>query len=397
MSLKVLVAPLRYVQGPNALAHLGEQLQEIGIKNPLLLASQSARKAIGGIASRSLHQGGISHSFCDFGGECTWDEIKRVKDLCIAGSHDAIISCGGGKTLDTGRAAAAASAVNPEKSPPEFFPRFGAAVACINIPTVAATDASTSAVSIVYSEKGAVEAALAFPTNPAMVLVDTTVIARSPVRMLVAGMGDALATYFEADMSRRTGTPSVQTGAQSTRAAQALGRLCLDTLLEHGTQAKTEAEAQVPGPALEAVTEANVLLSGLGFESGGLSASHAIGHAFHSIHERFEIDLYHGELVAFGTLTQLVLEGRGPAYLGKIFRFCKSVGLPTTFDEMRLKDVTDEDLMTVADFASKHVIIRSMPEGRQQADKDGRFYDQQAVFHALKITDALGRSLGDRD
>ena len=154
MSLKVLVAPLRYVQGPNALAQLGEQLRMIGIKNPLLLMSPSARKAIGDIASRSLDQSSISYSLCDFTGECTWDEIGRVKDLCIAGGHDAIISCGGGKTLDTGRAAAARSAVNPEKSPPEFFPQFGASVACINIPTVAATDASTSAVSLVYSRRG---------------------------------------------------------------------------------------------------------------------------------------------------------------------------------------------------------------------------------------------------
>jgi glycerol dehydrogenase len=396
MALKILIAPLRYVQGPNALARLGEQLGTINVRNPLFLVSPSARKAMGDALTESLDQSGISYAFADFRGECTWDEIKRVKNLCIEGHHDGIISCGGGKTLDTGRSAAAGSAINVEKSPPEFIPRFGASVACINIPTVAATDASTSAVSLVYSTQGAVEAALAFPTNPAMVLVDTAVIARSPVRLLVAGMGDALATYFEADMSRRTGTPSVQTGAQSTLAAQALGKLCLEILLDYGAQAKAEAEAQVAGPGVEAVAEANVLLSGLGFESGGLSAAHAVGLAFHHIAERFEIHQYHGELVAFGTLTQLLLEGRKPEYLEKIFRFCRSVGLPTTFAEMNLRNVTDEDLMRVADFASRHMIIRSMPEGNPEADKDGRFYDYLAIFYALKATDAFGRSLRAR-
>lgn len=393
MAVKILIAPLRYVQGPGVLAQLGEQLQAIGICNPLILVSRSARKEIGGMVTASLTGSGIHHAFVDFGGECTWDEISRVKELCIQGGHDAIISCGGGKTIDTGRAAASQSAVNVEVSPPESIEHFGAGVACINIPTVAATDASTSAVSLVYNEQGTVEAALSFPKNPAMVLVDTAVIARSPVRLLVAGMGDALATYYEADMCRRTGSLSLQTGAHSTLAAQALGRLCLDILLDYGLQAKREAEARTAGPALEAVAEANVLLSGIGFESGGLSASHAIGQAFHHSSERFKTHLYHGELVAFGTLTQLILERRKPEYLQRIFLFCKSVGLPTNFDEMGLMNLTDEDLMIVADHASRHVIIGSMPGGRSEADKDGRFYDHTGIYFALKAVDAFGRSI----
>jgi glycerol dehydrogenase len=393
MSLKIFVAPLRYVQGPDALSQLGEQLDIIGVGRPLLLVSKSARKVTGEVATESLRRNDLPHAFTDFGGECTWDEIERVRETCIKGGHDAIISCGGGKTIDTGRAAAAASAVMVNKFPPEFIPRIGASVACINIPTVAATDASTSASSLVYNQQGVMEAALAFPTNPAMVLVDTGVIARAPARLLVAGMGDALATFFEADVCRRTGTPSFHTGAQSTMTAQTVARLCLQILLEHGLQATKEAEAGVPGPGIEAVTEANVLLSGLGFENGGLSAAHALEGAFHLIPNRFETHLYHGELVAFGTLTQLVLEARDPEFLERIFRFCKSVGLPTTFSEMTLTNVTDEDLKTIADGASKSIIIRSMPEGRSQADENGRFYDHLSIFRALKATDALGRSI----
>ena len=84
------------------------------------------------------------------------------------------------------------------------------------------------------------------------------------------------------------------------------------------------------------------LLSGLGFESGGISASHAVGHGFHHIPEFFEVPQYHGELVAFGTLVQLLLERRKPAFLDTVFGFCVSVGLPITFAEMTLKDLTDE-------------------------------------------------------
>lgn len=400
MALKILLAPSRYIQGPNALAQLGEQLRGIGIANPLLLVgidSPTARETVVRAAEESLNRCGIGHSLVDFGGECTWDEIKRVKDLCIKGRHDAIVSCGGGKTIDTGRSAASESAVSVEKSPPEFIPQLGASVACVNIPTVITSSAATSAISLIYSDQGVGEAVLTFQSNPAMVLADTEVIARSPVRLLVAGIGDALATYFEADVSRRTGTPCLQTGAHSTLAARALGRLCLEVLLDYGTQAIAEAETHTPGPGIEAVTEANLLLSGLGAESGGLSAAHAIETSFRHIQERFEIHLYHGELVAFGCLTQLVLEGRKPEYLERFFRFCRTVGLPTTFEELRLRNVTDEDLITVADSACRRKIIGSMPGGRKEADEDGRYYDHRAVYHALKATDAFGRSSGKEE
>ena len=220
MPLKILVAPLRYVQGPDALRRLGEQLLALGIKNPLVLASPSAKKAVASAITECLESRDLNHAFVDFGGQCTWKEVERIKNICVKGDHDAIVSCGGGKTLDAGRCAASGPAVNVEKEPPEVFSKFGAGVPCINIPTVASTDAPTSAVSLIYTEKGTIEATMVFPTNPAMVLVDTSVIARAPVRLLVAGMGDALATFFEADMNHRTERPRFK-HAPSARARPA--------------------------------------------------------------------------------------------------------------------------------------------------------------------------------
>lgn len=394
MPIRVLVAPLRYVQGPNALLQLGEHLQILGIRNPLVLAPENVREVVGPAIVGSLESRQLAYSFLDFGGECTWKEIERTKNTCIRGRHDAIVSCGGGKTIDTGRCAAAKSAVNVEKNPPEAFPDFGAGVPCVNVPTIASTDAPTSSVSLVYSEKGTIEATMVFPTNPTMVLVDTSVIARSPVRLLVAGMGDALATYFEADMNYRTGTPSIQTGAHSTRTVRALGKLCFDLLMEYGKQAKAEAEAGLPGPGIEAIAEANVLLSGLGFESAGLSVAHAVGQAFHYIRERFREPLFHGELVAFGTLTQLILEQRSPEFLDVVFGFCKAVGLPTTFDEMKLDNVGDEELETVALAASRDILIRSFAGASIERDELGRFYDHKEVLNGIKVADAYGVAFG---
>jgi glycerol dehydrogenase len=389
---RIMLAPLRYVQGPGALSEMGAQVETLGIRNPLVLVDRNARRYVETPLVVGFDPRGITYKFVDFGGECAWPEIERVKGLCVGGDHDAVISCGGGKTLDTGRCVAAGRAMNVEKTPPEVFAKLGAGVPCINVPTIAATDASTSAASLVYADDGTLEATIVFPTNPTMVLVDTSVIAKAPVRLLVSGMGDALATYFEADMCLRTSGPSVQTRAQSTRTAQALARLCFDILMDYGVQARIEAEAQVPGPALEAVVEANVLLSGLGFESGGLSAAHAIGHAFHHIRHLFEKPLFHGELVAFGTLVQLVMEGRKPDFLDTVFGFCRAVGLPTTFSEMTLKGIAESALETVALVASRDILIQSFTGAKTERDGQGRFFDHQEILRSMKAADAYGKA-----
>jgi glycerol dehydrogenase len=362
-----------------------------GITNPLIMASPSALKACQEIMAQSLDASGIKHAFLEFHQECTFEEIYRVRDVCLEGKHDAIISCGGGKAMDTGRAAAAGFAINPGTSPPEIFNPLGADVHCIQVPTVAASDAATASVSVFYNEHGRQEGAVMMQKNPTMVLVDTQIIAQAPVRTLVAGMGDALATYFEADVCRRTDSPAI-TGGHAPRTILMMARLSFDTLMEFGKAAIGEVEAGVTGPALEAVVEANILLSGLGYESGGLAAAHAIAGSLTFIHDHFDPSPYHGELVAFGTLTQLFMEERDSEFLDIIFGFCKEVGLPTTFQEMGLEQVTDESLRMVAGHASKSILMSSMPKAKKTPDEENRFYDPDEIFRCLKETDNRGRT-----
>lgn len=97
------------------------------------------------------------------------------------------------------------------------------------MPTIASTDAPCSALSVIYSDEGVFEKYLFLPANPNMVLVDTAVVAAAPVRLLVAGMGDALATYFEARACEASGATTVW-AAKTTLAAMGLARLCYDTL-----------------------------------------------------------------------------------------------------------------------------------------------------------------------
>jgi glycerol dehydrogenase-like iron-containing ADH family enzyme len=60
----------------------------------------------------------------------------------------------------------------------------------------------------------------------------------------------------------------------------------------------------------------------------------------------------HGEKVNFGTLTQFALEDRPTREYNEFVSFCMSVGLPTTFADLDLANVSKEELETVAKAAT---------------------------------------------
>ena len=114
-------------------------------------------------------------------------------------------------------------------------------------------------------------------------------------------------------------------------------------------RAKVALEAGACTVAVEKVIEANTLLSGIGFESGGLAGAHAIHNGFTVLEECHH--MYHGEKVAFGTITQLVLEDVSADELEDIIGFCIEVGLPVTLKELGIEEVTKEKIMAVAEAA----------------------------------------------
>lgn len=210
--------------------------------------------------------------------------------------------------------------------------------------------------------------------------MDTNIIANAPARFLVSGMGDALATYFEAracDISKATN----MAGLLPAKSAYALAKLCYQTLLDDGYKAKLAVENKVVTPAVENIIEANTYLSGIGFESGGLAAAHAIHNGFTVMHECH--DLFHGEKVAFGTLVQLVMENSPMEEINEVLDFCISVGLPTTLEEMGIKEIKSEDIMEVAKAATAQgETIYNMPFE----------VTAESVYAAILTADSLGRN-----
>ena len=227
-------------------------------------------------------------------------------------------------------------------------------------PTIASTDAPTSALSVIYTEDGAFEKYIFYSKNPELVLVDTKVIAGAPKRLLASGIADGLATWVEARaVQQRNGTTML--GQRQSLAGVAIAKKCEETLFADGLQAIAACEAKVVTPALENIIEANTLLSGVGFESGGLAAAHAIHNGFTALTGDIH-HLTHGEKVAYGTLTQLFLENRPKEELEKYIRFYQKIGMPTTLKEMHLENASYEDLLKVGQQATiEGETIHQMP------------------------------------
>jgi glycerol dehydrogenase len=327
--LSVFCSPARYTQGRDATAELGREMAELGLTGPaLIVAGRSAVRLLSATWEASLGRAGIAYQVYRFGGECSPGEVARAGDEARKLGARVIVGAGGGKVLDTARAAAA-----------------DLGLPVVNCPTVASSDAPCSALSVLYTDEGAFHSYRIYRKNPELVLVDTQVIAQGPPRLLVAGMGDALATWFEAQTCAEAHVRNMRGGA-STRTALALARLCYEMLLADGADALRAVEARAVTPALERLVEANTLLSGLGFESSGLAAAHAMHNGLTAAPGTHAY--YHGEKVAFGLLVQLVLEGRPRAVLDEVLAFATQVGLPVTLAEVGLADADEELLRQVA-------------------------------------------------
>lgn len=325
---RIFISPSKYVQGPGELTRLGEYAKAYG-DHALVVISEGGLRRSGDVITASLEAAGVAHTYDNFNGECSQAEIDRLVEVFRASGADFVVGVGGGKIFDTAKAVAAA-----------------VDVPVVIVPTIAATDAPCSALSVIYTDDGQFKEYQFFKQNPNLVLMDTDVISKSPVRLTVSGMGDALATYFEARACKRSDATTCA-GGHVTEAAMALARLCYETLIADGLKAKLALEAGACTESVEKVIEANTLLSGLGFESAGLAGAHAIHNGMTAMPETHAF--YHGEKVAFGTLTQLVLENAEELY--EVLDFCVEVGLPVTFAQLGVEDASWERVLEVARLA----------------------------------------------
>jgi glycerol dehydrogenase len=326
--------PGKYIQRRGEIDRLAAHVAPLGTK-ALVLIDKVMFEALKPRVEKGLG-GDIEARFERFNGECSWAEIKRVTAIASDAGVGVVVAVGGGKTIDTAKV----TAMNT-----------GARI--VVVPTIASTDAPCSAVAVVYDEHGVFVESLRLARNPDVVAVDPEVVVAAPARFLVAGIGDALSTWFEARSNLESRTDNyVAGGFPATQAGIAIAEKCHEVLMRDGLKARAAVEEGLCTTAVENIIEANTLLSGLGFENCGCSAAHGIHDALTQLEETH--GFLHGEKVAFGVLCLLMLEDRDPDEIEAMIHFCRAMGLPTTLADLKIVEDVEAKIERVAAAALKN-------------------------------------------
>ena len=365
---KVLVSPQRYIQGPGVINHIGSYLSLLNVKSAGLLASERGLATQGAIVLDSLKNAGIGGVSSKFNGECSRLEIETQVEYFRPLRVGCLIAAGGGKLTDTGKAIA-----------------HRLDVPVVVLPTLASNDAPCSALSVLYTQQGVADSVEFYPVNPALVVVDTDVIAQADERFLVSGIGDAMATWYEARVCQNNPNAITSLGTRPTITACAIGEACAHTLYEFGERATAAVTENINNDAVERVVEANTLMSGVGFESGGLALAHALALSFtevNAVHDQY----LHGEMVAMGTMAQLAMEQSADARRAAIF-FAK-VGLPIHLGQLSLSPKNHKELDVISAAAEARPIAHNMPMAVTQSSIKRALLDAHDL--GLEIAQTVG-------
>lgn len=317
-NLRIGGFPSSYVQGRGVLMHLEERLAHypgpvgIVIEPGLLQMFPTA-------TAQAVRQFMEQHVVLPFAGECTVEEINRLTRVASGETVRTVLAVGGGKSLDTGKA---------------ISRRLGTPI--VIAPSIASNDAPTSRLSVIYNADHSVAGVELMPRNPDAVLVDTDVIANAPVRFLIAGIGDAIGKFFESSQVAGAGGQNFF-GGQPTSVASALAASSYETLQHNSSKAVADCRNHTLSPELEQIIECNILISGLCFENGGLSITHAMIRGLSA--QQACRGMLHGELAAFALLVQIRLSHGLSNELSRLIQLFEEVGLPTSLRDMGFEDI----------------------------------------------------------
>ena len=361
---RAILSPPKYIQEEGVLDQIGRYLELLNRQKFGILASSRGHGAEAARVAESISASGANSVAAVFDGECSLPEIEKHSAALRDQDIDCLIAVGGGKCVDAAKCIAS---------------RVGVPV--VMVPTLASNDAPCSAVSVLYTEDGVMNGAEFFPDNPALVVVDTEVIAAAPARYLVAGMGDAMATWYEVRVCANNPSAGNIVGARPTMATVAMAELCARTIFEQGEQACVDVEASTVTPAIEDIVEANTLLSGVGFESGGLAGAHAYAQGY-TVLPHVEANYLHGEMVAMGVVAQLMMEG-DEAEARRVASFFARVGLPITLEQIGMAADQSQNIDAVVAGAQTFEPLANQPF-EVTADK---------LRDAMLAANALGESL----
>ncbi len=325
------VAPRKIIKGDNCLINSGKEIAALG-KRPLVVGGEKTLVVINSYLEKIFQEFDLTAISQSYSPDCSEVSLSQLQKTVESHQADVIIGVGGGKALDSAKLLA-----------------YKSNIPVVTIPTSGATCAAWTALSNIYSQEGAFEYDVSLDGCPSLLIVDYGLIATAPVDTLVAGIGDAIAKWYEASVS------SGNSSATLTIAAVQQARVLRDILFQ-------KAQSAIAHPLSEdwkEVVDATVLLAGVSGGLGGANCRTVAAHAVHNAltHLPEAHHQLHGAKVAYGILVQLRLEEivqqNQLAYTSRqqLIKFYRSIGLPCTLEDLGLENITLSQLRNCAQIA----------------------------------------------
>lgn len=317
-------APGTYICEEEILDSLEEHLLALGYRRILIVHGRDSWKAA---ASYFPEFQTLKADFIEYSGECSLAEIERIAESSTRA--EAILGVGGGKILDLVKAAGQVRNIET-----------------ILLPTAPSNCSAWTPISVIYTEEGNFHRFDIHARNAALLIIEPRIMLEAPKAMLIAGIGDTIAKWYEADVQ-------IRQLAEKTAAltiSHYTAKLCLDELIEHGEAALAAAERGELTSRFVKVMETIIMTGGM---VGGFGDSYGRVAAAHSIHNGLTVleethHIQHGEKVAYGTLIQLILEDRWQE-AEKLSVYFRKLGLPISLKDMGLSGVAEESILAVAE------------------------------------------------
>lgn len=327
------IAPARVLRGENCLANSGREIAKLGVR-PLVVGGKQTLTVVKPVLEPVLEAEKLDFQSANYTPDCAESSLARLKEVARQHQADLIIGVGGGKALDMAKLLA-----------------YRCDLPIVTIATSGATCAAWTALSNVYSEAGAFQYDVTLSRCPDLLLLDYSLVRTAPPRTLVAGIGDAIAKWYEASVSSGDSTATLLISAVQQ------ARILRDILLQKSAIALEQPDSD----EWREIVDATVLLAGVIGGVGGADCRTVAAHAVHNglTHLLEAHDVLHGEKVAYGILVQLRLEemvqGNQLAASARkqLLQFYTAIGLPQSLEDLGLADISLAQLRQVTAIATQ--------------------------------------------
>ena len=320
------IAPTQVLR--NCLADSGNAIASLG-KRPLVIGGKQTLTIVKSSLEAIFQTQKLTAIEEYYTPDCSESSLENLQKTAQEHQADLIIGVGGGKALDTAKLVA-----------------YRCQIPVVTIPTSGATCAGWTALSNVYSDEGAFQYDVPLPHCPDLLILDYDLVQLAPQRTLIAGIGDAIAKWYEASVSSGHSSDTL------TIAAVQQARVLRDLLLQ-----KSVVALQEPGDQTwREVVDATVLLAGVIGGLGGANCRTVAAHAVHNglTHIPAAHDVLHGEKVAYGILVQLRLEEMiadnqlALTSRQQLLKFYTEIGLPKSLNDLGLSHISLAELQQAA-------------------------------------------------